>query len=155
MVKADGLALGKGVLICNTREEAYEALDMIMEQKAFGDAGNKVVIEEFITGPEVSGLTFTDGKTILPMASAQDHKRALDGDRGTNTGGMGTFSPTPKYTAEVQREVEEKIIRPTVDALNSEGRTFKGVIFFGLMLTEKGPKLLEYNARLGDPEAQG
>lgn len=154
VIKADGLALGKGVLICNTREEAYEALDTIMEQKIFGDAGNKVVIEEFITGPEVSVLTFTDGKTILPMASAQDHKRALDGDEGTNTGGMGTFSPTPKYTAEIQKEVEEKIIRPTVDALNSEGRTFKGVIFFGLMLTEEGPKLLEYNARLGDPEAQ-
>ena len=110
VIKADGLALGKGVLICNTREEAYEALDTIMEQKIFGDAGNKVVIEKFITGPEVSVLTFTDGKTILPMASAQDHKRALDGDEGTNTGGMGTFSPTPKYTAEIQKEVEEKII---------------------------------------------
>ena len=154
VVKADGLALGKGVIICNTKEEAIDALKLIMIDKAFGDAGSRVVIEEFIEGPEVSVLSFCDGNTILPMASAQDHKRAFDGDAGPNTGGMGTFSPSPKYTPEIQLLVEESIIKPTVEALNSEGRPFKGIIFFGLMLTKNGPKLLEYNARFGDPEAQ-
>ena len=154
VLKADGLALGKGVLICKTREEARAGLKTIMEDKAFGSAGNTVVIEEFLEGPEVSVLTFCDGTTILPMESAQDHKRALDNDEGTNTGGMGTFCPTPKYTAEMRRRVEEEIIVPTMHALNKEGRKFKGVIFFGLMLTKDGPKLLEYNARFGDPEAQ-
>lgn len=154
VLKADGLALGKGVLICMTREEARAGLKTIMEDKAFGSAGNTVVIEEFLEGPEVSVLTFCDGTTILPMESAQDHKRALDNDEGTNTGGMGTFCPTPKYSAEMRRRVEEEIIVPTMHALNKEGRKFKGVIFFGLMLTKDGPKLLEYNARFGDPEAQ-
>lgn len=154
VVKADGLALGKGVLICHTRAEAEAALAQVMLEKQFGDAGNTVVIEEFIEGPEVSVLTFTDGKTILPMKSAQDHKRALDGDGGLNTGGMGTFTPTPKYTPAIQKQVEEEIIIPSMHALNQEGRPFQGVIFFGLMLTETGPKLLEYNARFGDPETQ-
>lgn len=154
VIKADGLALGKGVIICNTRKEAEQALKLIMIDKQFGDAGNRVVIEEFIEGPEVSVLSFCDGETILPMASAQDHKRAFDGDEGPNTGGMGTFSPSPKYTTEIQKKVEETIIQPTVEALKKEGRPFKGVIFFGLMLTKNGPKLLEYNARFGDPEAQ-
>lgn len=154
VVKADGLALGKGVLICETREQAREAVRKIMGQRAFGDAGSRVVIEEFLTGPEVSVLAFCDGKTIRPMESAQDHKRALDGDGGANTGGMGTFSPTPKYTPALREQVEREIILPTVEALNAEGRPFQGVIFFGLMLTDNGPKVLEYNARLGDPEAQ-
>lgn len=154
VLKADGLALGKGVLICKDLAEAEDGLKQIMVDKAFGSAGERVVIEEFLEGPEVSVLTFTDGKTILPMKSAQDHKRAMDGDAGLNTGGMGTFAPSPKYTSEIQKEVEEKIILPTMHALNSEGRPFKGVIFFGLMLTKNGPKLLEYNARFGDPEAQ-
>lgn len=154
VVKADGLALGKGVLICKTRQEAEQAVRQVMLEKAFGAAGNTVVIEEFLEGPEVSVLTFTDSHTILPMASAQDHKRARDNDEGLNTGGMGTFSPTPKYTPDIQQQVEREIILPTVDALNAEGRPFKGVIFFGLMLTKDGPKLLEYNARFGDPEAQ-
>ena len=154
VVKADGLALGKGVLICETEEQARSAVRLIMEDKKFGEAGSRVVIEEFMTGPEVSILAFCDGKTILPMLSAQDHKRAFDGDHGPNTGGMGTFSPSPKYTKEVQEEVERTIIYPTVEALRAEGRIFKGVIFFGLMLTQNGPKVLEYNARLGDPEAQ-
>lgn len=154
VIKADGLALGKGVIICNTVKEAKDALQLIMVDKKFGEAGSRVVIEEFIEGPEVSVLSFCDGDTILPMASAQDHKRAFDEDRGPNTGGMGTFSPSPKYTAEIKEQVEETIIRPTVKALKSEGRPFKGIIFFGLMLTKDGPKLLEYNARFGDPEAQ-
>ena len=154
VLKADGLALGKGVLICETRQQAMEGLKQIMLDKSFGDAGNRVVVEEYIEGPEVSILTFCDGKTIVPMKSAQDHKRAYDGDQGLNTGGMGTFAPSPKYTREIQQEVEEKIIQATLDALNSEGITFKGVIFFGLMLTKEGPKVLEYNARFGDPEAQ-
>ena len=154
VVKADGLALGKGVLICKTRQEAEQAVRQVMLEKAFGAAGNTVVIEEFLEGPEVSVLTFTDSHTILPMASAQDHKRARDNDEGLNTGGMGPFSPTPKYTPDIQQQVEREIILPTVDALNAEGRPFKGVIFFGLMLTKDGPKLLEYNARFGDPEAQ-
>lgn len=154
VLKADGLALGKGVLICETRQQAMDGLKQIMLDKSFGDAGNRVVVEEYIEGPEVSILTFCDGKTIVPMKSAQDHKRAYDGDQGLNTGGMGTFAPSPKYTREIQQEVEEKIIKATLDALNSEGITFKGVIFFGLMLTKEGPKVLEYNARFGDPETQ-
>ena len=154
VVKADGLALGKGVIICQSKKEAIAALDKIMVEKVFGDAGSRVIIEEFLEGPEVSVLSFCDGNTISPMASAQDHKRVGDGDKGPNTGGMGTFSPTAKYTGELKAEIEETIIRRTVEALNKEGREFKGVIFFGLMLTQDGPKLLEYNARFGDPEAQ-
>ncbi len=154
VVKADGLALGKGVLICETREEAEAAVKEIMIERKFGEAGKRVVIEEFLTGREVSVLAFTDGKTILPMASAQDHKRALDNDKGLNTGGMGTFSPSPFYTEETDKFCREKIFKPTVDAMAKEGRVFKGIIFFGLMLTDKGPKVLEYNARFGDPEAQ-
>ncbi|MEX1307907.1 MAG: phosphoribosylamine--glycine ligase [Eubacteriales bacterium] len=154
VIKADGLALGKGVLICKTRDQAFEALELIMNDKKFGDAGNRVVMEEYIEGPEVSILSFCDGETIVPLPSAQDHKKAFDHDEGKNTGGMGTFSPSDKYTPEIQKEVEEKIILRTLSALKSEGIEFKGVIFFGLMLTEDGPKLLEYNARFGDPEAQ-
>lgn len=154
VLKADGLALGKGVLICNTLEEAREGVRTIMTDKQFGDAGNRMVIEEFMTGREVSVLTFVDGKTIRPMTSAQDHKRALDGDRGLNTGGMGTFSPSPFYTKDVDEFCRKNIYQPTVDAMAAEGREFKGVIFFGLMLTKDGPRVLEYNARFGDPEAQ-
>lgn len=154
VLKADGLALGKGVLICNTLEEAKAGVKEIMQDKHFGSAGNKMVIEEFMTGREVSVLAFVDGKTVKPMTSAQDHKRALDGDKGLNTGGMGTFSPSPFYTKEVEAFCQEKIFQPTVDAMAAEGRVFKGVIFFGLMLTEDGPKVLEYNARFGDPETQ-
>lgn len=154
VLKADGLALGKGVLICNTLEEAKAGVKEIMEDKKFGTAGNTMVIEEFMTGREVSVLSFVDGKTIKTMASAQDHKRAKDGDQGLNTGGMGNFSPTPFYTAEVDEFCQKYIFQPTVDAMASEGRPFKGVIFFGLMLTPEGPKVLEYNARFGDPEAQ-
>lgn len=154
VLKADGLALGKGVLICNTLEEAKAGVKEIMEDKKFGSAGNTMVIEEFMTGREVSVLSFVDGKTIQIMDSAQDHKRAGDGDTGLNTGGMGNFSPSPFYTEEVDRFCREKIFQPTVDAMAAEGRPFKGVIFFGLMLTEEGPKVLEYNARFGDPEAQ-
>lgn len=154
VLKADGLALGKGVLICNTPEEAREGVKTIMEDKKFGTAGNRMVIEEFITGREVSVLSFVDGKTIRIMASAQDHKRALDGNQGLNTGGMGTFSPSPFYTAEVDAFCKEHIYQATVDAMAAEGRPFQGIIFFGLMLTENGPRVLEYNARFGDPEAQ-
>ncbi len=154
VLKADGLALGKGVLICETLEEAKEGVKTIMEDKKFGTAGNRMVIEEFMTGREVSVLSFVDGKTIKIMSSAQDHKRALDGDQGLNTGGMGNFSPSPFYTKEVDDFCQKYIYQPTVDAMASEGRPFKGVIFFGLMLTEKGPRVLEYNARFGDPEAQ-
>ncbi|MCR5507449.1 MAG: phosphoribosylamine--glycine ligase [Lachnospiraceae bacterium] len=154
VLKADGLALGKGVLICNTHEEAVEGVKTIMLDKQFGNAGNRMVIEEFMTGREVSVLTFVDGKTIRPMTSAQDHKRALDGDKGLNTGGMGTFSPSPFYTKEIDEYCMKNIYQPTVDAMAAEGREFKGVIFFGLMLTNDGPKVLEYNARFGDPEAQ-
>ena len=154
VLKADGLALGKGVLICNTLEEAEEGVKTIMLDKQFGAAGNRMVIEEFMTGREVSVLSFVDGKTIKCMTSAQDHKRALDGDQGLNTGGMGTFSPSPFYTAEIDAYCQKYIFQPTVDAMAKEGREFKGVIFFGLMLTEKGPKVLEYNARFGDPETQ-
>lgn len=154
VLKADGLALGKGVLICETLEEAKEGVRTIMEDKKFGAAGNRMVIEEFMTGREVSVLSFVDGKTIKIMSSAQDHKRALDGDQGLNTGGMGTFSPSPFYTEEVDAFCHKYIYQATVDAMAAEGRPFQGVIFFGLMLTKDGPKVLEYNARFGDPEAQ-
>ena len=154
VLKADGLALGKGVLICNTLEEAKDGVKEIMEDKKFGSAGNTMVIEEFMTGREVSVLTYVDGKTIKPMTSAQDHKRAKDGDQGLNTGGMGNFSPSPFYTKEVDDFCKKYIYQATVDAMAAEGRPFTGVIFFGLMLTEDGPKVLEYNARFGDPEAQ-
>lgn len=154
VLKADGLALGKGVLICNTLEEAKEGVKSIMLDKQFGTAGNRMVIEEFMTGREVSVLSYVDGKTIKTMTSAQDHKRAMDGDKGLNTGGMGTFSPSPFYTEEVDSFCKKYIYQATVDAMASEGREFKGIIFFGLMLTEKGPRVLEYNARFGDPEAQ-
>lgn len=154
VLKADGLALGKGVLICETLEEAKAGVKEIMEDKKFGTAGNTMVVEEFMTGREVSVLSFVDGKTIKIMDSAQDHKRAGDGDTGLNTGGMGNFSPSPFYTAEVDAFCQKYIFQPTVDAMAAEGREFKGVIFFGLMLTEDGPKVLEYNARFGDPEAQ-
>ena len=154
VLKADGLALGKGVLICNTKEEAMAGVDELMLDKKFGDAGNTIVIEEFMTGREVSVLSFVDGNTIKIMSSAQDHKRAKDGDEGLNTGGMGNFSPSPFYTEEVDDFCKKHIYQATVDAMKAEGREFKGVIFFGLMLTPKGPKVLEYNARFGDPEAQ-
>ncbi len=154
VLKADGLALGKGVLICKDLEEAKEGVKTIMLDKQFGSAGNRLVIEEFMTGREVSVLSYVDGKTIKTMTSAQDHKRAGDGDTGLNTGGMGTFSPSPFYTKEVDDFCKKHIYQATVDAMASEGREFKGIIFFGLMLTEKGPRVLEYNARFGDPEAQ-
>ena len=154
VLKADGLALGKGVLICNTKEEALDGVKEIMQDKKFGMAGNRMVIEEYMTGREVSVLTFCDGKTIKVMSSAQDHKRAGDGDTGLNTGGMGTFSPSPFYTAHIDEFCKKNIYKPTVEAMAKGGRPFKGVIFFGLMLTEDGPKVLEYNARFGDPEAQ-
>ena len=154
VLKADGLALGKGVLICNTLEEAKEGVKTLMLDKQFGDAGNEIVIEEFMTGREVSVLAFCDGKTIKCMTSAQDHKRAKDGDQGLNTGGMGTFSPSPFYNDEVEAFCEKYVYQPTIDAMAVEGRTFTGILFTGLMLTEDGPKVLEYNARFGDPEAQ-
>jgi phosphoribosylamine--glycine ligase len=154
VLKADGLALGKGVLICNTKEEAMEGVKSLMLDKQFGDAGNRIVVEEFMTGREVSVLSYVDGDTIKIMTSAQDHKRAKDGDQGLNTGGMGTFSPSPFYTAEVDEFCKKYIYQKTVDAMKAEGRTFKGIIFFGLMLTSEGPKVLEYNARFGDPETQ-
>jgi len=154
VLKADGLALGKGVLICNTLEEAQQGVQIIMKDKKFGDAGNQMVIEEFLTGKEVSVLSFVDGKTIKIMTSAQDHKRAKDNDEGLNTGGMGTFSPSPFYTEEIDAYCKEHIYQKTVAAMSKEGREFHGIIFFGLILTEKGPKVLEYNARFGDPETQ-
>lgn len=154
VLKADGLALGKGVLICQTREEAKEGVRTLMLDKKFGSAGDEIVIEEFMTGREVSVLSFVDGNVVKIMSSAQDHKRAKDGDQGLNTGGMGNFSPSPFYTEEVDAFCQKYIYQPTVDAMKAEGRPFKGVIFFGLMLTEDGPKVLEYNARFGDPEAQ-
>ena len=154
VLKADGLALGKGVLICKDREEAKAGVKTLMLDKQFGSAGDRIVVEEFMTGREVSVLSFVDGKTIKIMTSAQDHKRAKDGDQGLNTGGMGTFSPSPFYTDEVDAYCKEHIYQKTVDAMRAEGREFKGIIFFGLMLTEKGPKVLEYNARFGDPETQ-
>ena len=154
VLKADGLALGKGVLICNNLKEAQDGVKEIMEDKKFGSAGNQMVIEEFMTGREVSVLSFVDGDTIKIMTSSQDHKRALDGDKGLNTGGMGTFSPSPFYTKEVDEFCKKYIYQASVDAMKKEGRTFKGIIFFGLMLTADGPKVLEYNARFGDPETQ-
>ena len=154
VLKADGLALGKGVLICMNHDEAVAGVREIMQDKKFGSAGNRMVVEEFMTGREVSVLSFVDGRTIKIMSSAQDHKRAKDGDQGLNTGGMGTFSPSPFFTKELQEECMKTIFQPTVDAMAKEGREFKGVIFFGLMLTKDGPKVLEYNARFGDPEAQ-
>ncbi len=154
VVKADGLALGKGVYICQTREQAKRAVSEIMEEHVFGAAGSKVLIEEFLTGPEVSFLCFCDGKHIAPMPAAQDHKRAYDGDQGPNTGGMGAFCPTPTFTEALKQEVIDTIVRPTVDAMAKEGRPFKGVLYCGLMLTPNGPKVLEYNARFGDPETQ-
>jgi phosphoribosylamine--glycine ligase len=154
VVKADGLALGKGVLICNTTEEALEAVSSIMDDKRFGAAGQRIVVEEYMRGPEVSVLAFTDGKTIIPMVSSQDHKRAFDNDQGLNTGGMGAFSPSRVYTKELQEECMKTIFVPTISAMNIEGRPFKGILYFGLMLTSEGPKVLEYNARFGDPETQ-
>ena len=154
VLKADGLALGKGVLICNTREEAKEGVKTLMLDKQFGHAGDRIVVEQFMTGREVSVLSFVDGKTIKIMTSAQDHKRTKDGDQGLNTGGMGTFSPSPFYTPEVDEFCKKHIYQATVDAMKAEGREFKGIIFFGLMLTADGPKVLEYNARFGDPETQ-
>lgn len=154
VVKADGLALGKGVIIAQTLDEAKEAVFSMMRDKVFGESGSHIVIEEFLTGPEVSVLAFTDGKTLVPMVSSMDHKRALDGDKGLNTGGMGTIAPNPYYTESIADECMEKIFIPTVNAMNSEGRTFKGCLYFGLMLTPDGPKVIEYNCRFGDPETQ-
>lgn len=154
VIKADGLALGKGVVITQSEEEAKDALHSIMEDKIFGDSGAQVVVEEFLTGPEVSVLAFTDGKTLCPMVSSMDHKRAYDGDKGPNTGGMGTISPNPFYSDEVAKECMEKIFQPTMAAMNAEGRPFKGCLYFGLMLTPDGPKVIEYNSRFGDPETQ-
>ncbi len=154
VIKADGLALGKGVIIAETRDAAREAVVEIMENKKFGKSGDNIVIEEFLTGPEVSVLSFTDGKTVVPMISSMDHKRIGDNDTGLNTGGMGTIAPNPYYTAEVARECMDKIFLPTMHAMNSEGREFKGCLYFGLMLTQNGPKVIEYNCRFGDPETQ-
>jgi len=154
VIKADGLALGKGVIIAETREQAKDAVISMMEDKVFGESGNNIVIEEFLTGPEVSVLSFTDGNTIVPMVSSMDHKRALDGDKGLNTGGMGTVAPNPYYTKEIAEACMETIFIPTINAMNSEGRTFKGCLYFGLMLTQNGPKVIEYNCRFGDPETQ-
>ncbi len=154
VIKADGLALGKGVIIAETRDQARDAVRSMMEDKIFGDSGSKVVVEEFLTGPEVSVLSFTDGKTLIPMVSSMDHKRALDGDKGLNTGGMGTVAPNPYYTDEIAKECMETIFRPTIEAMNAEGRSFSGCLYFGLMLTPKGPKVIEYNCRFGDPETQ-
>jgi phosphoribosylamine--glycine ligase len=154
VIKADGLALGKGVIIAMTREEAVDAVKSMMEDKVFGDSGSNIVIEEFLTGPEVSVLSFTDGKTIVPMISSMDHKRALDNDKGLNTGGMGCIAPNPYYTKEIADECMEKIFLPTMNAMNKEGRTFKGCLYFGLMVTKDGPKVIEYNCRFGDPETQ-
>lgn len=154
VIKADGLALGKGVIIPETLDEAVAGVKEIMEDKIFGDSGNNVVVEEFLTGPEVSVLAFTDGKCVKPMVTSMDHKRALDGDKGLNTGGMGTVSPNPYYTDEIAEECMNTIFLPTIEAMNKEGRTFKGCLYFGLMLTQKGPKVIEYNCRFGDPETQ-
>ncbi len=154
VVKADGLALGKGVVVAQTREEAKQAVKEMMQDKKFGESGAKIVIEEFLTGPEVSVLSFTDGKTLVPMVSSMDHKRAHDGDQGPNTGGMGTVAPNPYYTKEIAEECMKTIFLPTMHAMNAENRTFKGCLYFGLMLTSKGPKVIEYNCRFGDPETQ-
>lgn len=154
VIKADGLALGKGVIIAESREAARQAIQEIMENKKFGDSGNQIVIEEFLEGPEVSVLSFTDGKTVVPMVSSMDHKRAKDNDEGLNTGGMGTIAPNPYYTDEIASRCEKEIFLPTVEAMNAEGRTFKGCLYFGLMITKDGPKVIEYNCRFGDPETQ-
>lgn len=154
VIKADGLALGKGVIIAQTRDDARAAVNEIMLDKKFGKSGDSIVIEEFLTGPEVSVLSFTDGKTVIPMVSSMDHKRALDGDMGLNTGGMGTIAPNPYYTAEIAKRCMDEIFMPTVNAMNDESRTFKGCLYFGLMLTSDGPKVIEYNCRFGDPETQ-
>ena len=154
VIKADGLALGKGVIIAMTRDEAKAAVRSMMEDKVFGNSGNNIVVEEFLEGPEVSVLSFTDGKTVVPMISSQDHKRAKDNDEGLNTGGMGTVAPNPYYTDEIAKECEEKIFIPTIRAMEAEGRTFKGCLYFGLMITKDGPKVIEYNCRFGDPETQ-
>ncbi|MEE0742501.1 MAG: phosphoribosylamine--glycine ligase [Emergencia sp.] len=154
VVKADGLALGKGVIIAESLEDAKKAVREMMEDKVFGDSGSKVVIEEFLTGPEVSVLSFTDGKTLIPMVSSMDHKRAMDGDKGLNTGGMGTVAPNPYYTKEIAEQCMKEIFLPTMEAMNKEDRTFAGCLYFGLMLTEDGPKVIEYNCRFGDPETQ-
>lgn len=154
VIKADGLALGKGVIIPENLDDAIAGVKEIMEDKIFGASGNNIVVEEFLTGPEVSALAFTDGKCVKPMVSSMDHKRALDGDKGLNTGGMGTVSPNPYYTQEVAKECMDKIFIPTINAMNNEGRTFKGCLYFGLMITPKGPKVIEYNCRFGDPETQ-
>ena len=154
VIKADGLALGKGVIICPDFETAKDGINSIMNDKIFGDSGNNIVVEEFLTGPEVSVLCFTDGKVVVPMVSSMDHKRALDNDEGLNTGGMGTIAPNPVYTKEIADECMKTIFLPTIDAMNKEGRTFKGCLYFGLMITEKGPKVIEYNCRFGDPETQ-
>ena len=154
VIKADGLALGKGVIIAQTREEAVSAVETIMLDKKFGDSGNQIVVEEFLTGPEVSVLSFTDGKTVVPMVSSMDHKRAKDGDQGLNTGGMGTIAPNPYYTPDIAARCMEEIFRPTVAAMAREGRPFRGCLYFGLMLTPNGPKVIEYNCRFGDPETQ-
>ncbi len=154
VIKADGLALGKGVIIAETRDDARDAIHTIMEEKVFGESGSRVVIEEFLTGPEVSVLSFTDGKTLVPMVSSMDHKRALDGDCGLNTGGMGTVAPNPYYTPEIAERCMKEIFIPTIEAMKAEGRPFSGCLYFGLMLTERGPKVIEYNCRFGDPETQ-
>lgn len=154
VIKADGLALGKGVIIANSLEEAKDAVKTIMEDKVFGESGASIVIEEFLTGPEVSVLTFTDGKSIVPMVSSMDHKRALDGDKGLNTGGMGTIAPNPYYTSDIEKRCMDEIFIPTINAMNKENRTFKGCLYFGLMITKDGPKVIEYNCRFGDPETQ-
>lgn len=154
VIKADGLALGKGVIIANTKEEAKDAVISMMQDKVFGESGSSIVIEEFLTGPEVSVLSFTDSKTVVPMVSSMDHKRALDNDEGLNTGGMGTVAPNPYYTEEVAKRCMDEIFLPTINAMNAEGRPFKGCLYFGLMITENGPKVIEYNCRFGDPETQ-
>lgn len=154
VIKADGLALGKGVIIANTREDAVDAVKSMMQDKVFGKSGDHIVVEEFLTGPEVSVLAFTDGKTVVPMVSSMDHKRAGDNDTGLNTGGMGTVAPNPYYTKDIANVCMEKIFLPTIEAMNKEGRTFKGCLYFGLMLTKDGPKVIEYNCRFGDPETQ-
>lgn len=154
VIKADGLALGKGVIIAEDMKTAEDAIKSIMIDRKFGESGSEIVVEEFLTGPEVSVLSFTDGKTVVPMISSMDHKRALDGDKGLNTGGMGTVAPNPYYTKEIADECMKKIFIPTINAMNSEGRTFKGCLYFGLMITADGPKVIEYNSRFGDPEAQ-
>ncbi len=154
VIKADGLALGKGVIIAQTRDEAKKALRSMLEDRVFGESGSRVIVEEFLTGPEVSVLSFTDGETVVPMVSSMDHKRALDGDQGLNTGGMGTIAPNPYYTPEIARECMETIFLPTIRAMQAEGRPFRGCLYFGLMLTPQGPKVIEYNCRFGDPETQ-